>query len=294
VGSSFSQFSTGIWTLKPPESLIHIDIDPYEIGKLISAKVGIIGDARAVLRQMLSYLETKVSKQDFRLHGRFPEIERRRKEYLDTQTPLFESDAKPIHPMRIMKELRDALPDNAIITADSGQNAHWVKRGFMARGPRTTIIDSRYAILGFGFPAALGAKLARPDVPVVCFTGDGGFYYHAMELSTAVEQNIPVVVVIDNNGFYNSNKSLCDIYYEGRRIWVDLPKTNWVGLAKSLGANGERVDNPGDIGAAIRRGIASGQPYVIDVATDPQVYPKRSMGQTHRMRWDIAEPVKKK
>ena len=137
-------------------------------------------------------------------------------------------------------------------------------------------VGSRYMSLGAGLPVAIGAKLAAPERTVVCYHGDGGFYFDFAELATLSERRIKVIVIIDNNHCLVANRQGM-LLWGIQNPWVDLPDTDFAGLAKALGVPGERVTDPADIGPALQRAIASPTSYLIDVVTDPETRIKRAI-----------------
>jgi len=185
--------------------------------------------------------------------------------------PLRSSDAIPIRPERLCKEITDCLPANATVVADTGYAAIWSGTMIYLTHP-----DQRYlrcaGSLGWGFPASLGAKCGAPDRPVICFTGDGGFWYHLSELETARRCGITTVTVVNNNA------ALGQCAGPIRRMYKDRPgnpeemcsfgNVNFARIAEEMGCLGIRVERPGEIGGAIRKALAADRPAVVDVFTD--------------------------
>ncbi|SVA97013.1 uncharacterized protein METZ01_LOCUS149867 [marine metagenome] len=269
VGSHTGSQVTNEWRV-PVEGtpVIQIDIDPSELGRSYPNEVSLHGDAKATLRRMIEALEP--------IGGRNEWVSRAQelvKAWREEGAPRANSDAVPIIPERLCHELTQALPENAILVADTGHAGIWTG----------SMVDLNHAgqsyircagSLGWGLPGALGVQCAEPDRPVICFTGDGGLWYHIGELDTAVRYNIPVVTVVNNNQGLLQNKRGDDRGYanvegaDSSELWqfndVDLSK-----VAESMGAFGIRVTQPGDIQSAIEQALASGRPAIVDVATDP-------------------------
>ena len=185
--------------------------------------------------------------------------------------PLVESDASPIRPERLCKEITDNLPSDAMLVSDTGHSGIWSGTMVDLNHPAQSYIRCAGS-LGWGFPAALGAKCALPDKPVLCFTGDGGFWYHMSELETAARYGINAVIVVNNNHSLNQEKRSNERVYAGEQgnpdaLWhmldVDFSK-----IAEPIGCFGIRVDQPGQIQSALEQAFASGRPAVVDVATD--------------------------
>ena len=269
VGSHTGSQVTNEWRV-PVEGtpVIQIDIDPSELGRSYPNEVSLHGDAKATLRRMIEALEP--------IGGRNEWVSRAQelvKDWREEVAPRVNSNAVPIIPERLCHELTQALPENAILVADTGHAGIWTG----------SMVDLNHAgqsyircagSLGWGLPGAMGVQCAEPDRPVICFTGDGGLWYHIGELDTAVRYNIPVVTVVNNNQGLLQNKRGDDRGYanvegaDSSELWqfndVDLSK-----VAESMGAFGIRVTQPGDIQSAIEQALASGRPAIVDVATDP-------------------------
>jgi len=284
IGCTFSQIGMQDWSVKPPATLIHIDIDPQEMGKIYQPTVGAIGDARLVLAQMLDYLRGKVTKADYRAHPRFAELKRRKDEWLAALDKTNSSDATPISPFRVMRELNAVLPPDAIVTGGAGNNGEFAVHALKSYQPLTFLLSQKYSAVGCSFPIALGAKLAAPDRPVVCIEGDGGAHYNITELATAVKDNIAVILIVMNDGHLNANRQIAGVFFEGKQVWTQLNNPDWVALAKSFGAGAERVEDPKELQPALRRALDSKRPYVIDMVIDPNVRVPIT-GKLWKIRW---------
>jgi acetolactate synthase-1/2/3 large subunit len=185
--------------------------------------------------------------------------------------PLRSSDAIPIRPERLCREITDCLPSNAILVADTGYAAIWSGTMIYLTHP-----DQRYlrcaGSLGWGFPAALGAKCGAPDRPVVCFTGDGGFWYHLSELETARRCGINTVTVVNNNAALGQCAGSIRKLYKDRsgnpEEMYGFSNVNFARIAEEMGCLGIRVERPGEIGEAIRKALTADRPAVVDVFTD--------------------------
>jgi len=269
VGSHTGSQVTNEWRV-PAEGtpVIQIDIDPSELGRSYPNEVSLHGDAKATLRKMIEALEP--------IGGRNEWVSRAQelvKDWREEVEPRVNSDAVPIIPERLCNELTNALPDNAILVADTGHAGIWTGSMVDLNHPGQSYIRCAGS-LGWGLAGAMGVQCAEPDRPVICFTGDGGLWYHIGELDTAVRYNIPVVTVVNNNHGLLQNKRGDDRGFanvegaDSSEIWefndVDLAK-----VAESMGAFGIRVTRPGDIQSAIEQALASGRPAIVDVVTDP-------------------------
>lgn len=285
IGTTFSQIAMQDWSVPAPATLIHVDIDPAEIGKIYKPTVGIIGDAKLVLAQIRDHLRAKTNAaKNYRTHPRFAEIDERGNTWRAALDAMTASSASPINPFRVMRELNAALPPDGIVTGGAGNNGEFAVHALKSFQPLTFLLSQKYSAVGCSFPIALGAKLAAPDRPVVCIEGDGGAHYNVTELATAVKENIPVVLIVMNDGHLNANRQISGVLFEGKQVWTELNNPDWVALAKSMGAEAERVDDPGEIGAALRRGLKSGKPYLIDMIIDPNVRCPIT-GKLWKIRW---------
>jgi acetolactate synthase-1/2/3 large subunit len=284
IGCTFSQIAMQDWSVKPPATLIHVDIDPQEIGKIYQPTIGIVGDARLVLRQMLEYFEARAAKKNYREHPKFRAINERKETWLAALDEKVASNAKPISPFRLMKEINAVLPPDGIVTGGAGNNGEFAVHALKSFQPATFLLSQKYSAVGCSFPIALGAKLAAPDRPVICIEGDGGLHYNVTELATAVMEKIAVVLVVMNDGHLNANRQIAGVLFEGKQVWTRLNNPDWVALAKSFGADGERVEDPAEIQPALRRGLNSKLPYVIDLIVDPDVRCPIT-GKLWKIRW---------
>ena len=267
IGSHTGSQVTNEWTVPSLDTpVIQIDIDPSELGRSYPAKATLQGDAKACLRRLMEVLEPLGPRTEW--VNRAQELVA---EWREGVSEVSNSDGSPIRPERLCKELTDYLPSDAVLVSDTGHSGIWT--GTMIDLKEQTQQYIRCAgSLGWGFPGALGAKCALPDRPVICFTGDGGFWYHMSELETALRYGINAVIVVNNNHSLNQEKRSNDRLYAGQpgnpeELWhmldVDLAK-----LAQAIGCFGIRVDQPGQIQSALEQAIASGKPAVIDVVSD--------------------------
>ena len=269
IGSQTGSQVTNEWRVPSPGTpVIQIDIDPSELGRTYPAEVAMHGDAKATLRRMIEALEPIGGRADW--VGRAQQLVQ---EWRDDVAPRANSDAVPIIPERLCNEITKFLPADAMLVADTGHSGIWT--GSMIDFNHSTQSFIRCAgSLGWGLSAAMGAKCALPDRPVLCFSGDGGFWYHIAELETAVRNNINVVTVINNNSALSQDQRGDERAYAGmdgghpEELW-QFSDTNFARVAESIGCFGIRVERPGDIQSALEQAFASGRPAVVDVVTDP-------------------------
>ena len=269
VGTRLGGMTTWDWRIPPPDMpTIQIGIDPSELGRNYPAKVALMADARAALRSLMEVLEPVGPRED-----RLAEVKDAVGRWRDEFAPLINSDASPMRPERICKEIVEHLPSNALVASDTGHAGIWSGVLMQLRDPGLNFIRC-VGSLGWGLPGSIGAKAAVPDRPVLCFTGDGGFWYHIAELETALRHDINPVIVVNDNHSLNQEKGPIDRVYNGKpygRAIQDLMMFNDVDLAKvaeSIGCYAERVERPQDIGGAMDRAFASGKIAVLDMVSD--------------------------
>jgi acetolactate synthase-1/2/3 large subunit len=286
LGTRFDDRATSAWLPGmtynfPPTKLIHVDIDSNEIGRNFRTEIGIIGDARLVLEQLLAYKNKVVAGRRSAWLNR---VDGWRKKWDDATKPAYKSDAVPIHPARLVSDLRRVVPDNGIVLSDVGGHHNWLVAEWQARQPRTFLQTWGFASMGFGVGGALGAKLAAPDRPVVSVCGDGGFVMWASAVLTAVEYNIPVVWLVWNNygfvvirdqqmGFFGKTRELaCNFTDTGGKLY----SADYAAMARSMGAAGVTVEKPADLAPQLEAAIASNKPTVLDVRVDREARPLAS------------------
>ena len=208
----------------PPTKLIHVDIDPDEIGRNYPVALGLMADVRTFLRQVLGALDGRkdVGARAAARKKWLDAIAGYRKEWDAFVAPGFLDDASPINPQRAAYEIDKALPADAILVSDIGIHHNWLIQFCKPRRPDSLIGSMGFGPMGFGVAGVLGAKLAAPDRPCVSVCGDGAFFMHASVLGTAVEYNIPVVWVVWNNYAYASIRGLQRGYLDGRELATDF------------------------------------------------------------------------
>ncbi|MEM0359552.1 MAG: biosynthetic-type acetolactate synthase large subunit [Candidatus Hadarchaeales archaeon] len=266
VGVRFSDRSTGdARYFAPKAKIIHIDIDPVEIGKLVRVDVPIVGDAKRSLQQILRALKER-SRRGVRSEWK-ERVLQMRKDF----APKMDYDDIPLKPQRVIKEIMEVLDDDSIVVTEVGQCQMWAAHYCTIKGPRRFISSGGLGTMGFGFPASLGVKTALPDKKVIDIAGDGSFLMNSQELATAVENGIEVVCCIFNNSYLGMVKQWQDLFYGGRRSQTYLGKSpDFVKLAEAYGAWGDRVTRPGEMAPKLREALKCGKPAVLDVVIDPE------------------------
>jgi acetolactate synthase-1/2/3 large subunit len=274
IGSHTGSQVTARWQLpKPGTPVIHLDIDVRELGRNYPLKAGLLGDAKTVLQQMIASAGTSGGAK------RAPWLARVQAligEWRESVAANRDSDAVPMRPERVCREIGATLPENAVMVCDTGHSGIWTGTMIEFLRPGQRLIRCAGS-LGWGFPGALGVKCALPQTPVVCFTGDGGVYYHLAELETAARYGINLVLVVNNNSALNQEIPHFDKSYggdpdeRGREMW-GFSDLNFAKVAESLGCVGIRVENPADMPKAMARALSAGKPVVIDVVTDHRAF----------------------
>ncbi len=274
VGARFDDRVTGdLKEFAKHAKKIHIDIDPAEIGKNVKPDVPIVGDAKTVLRQILELVPPKRHDEWIR------QIEEWKREF-----PLVYSRNGKLKPQYVLEVLAKVTGGNAIIVTDVGQHQMWAAQYYPCHRPRQFLSSGGLGTMGFGLPAALGAKLARPNDLVVAVVGDGGFQMTMYELTTAVVYNIPVKVIIINNFFLGMVKQWQDLFFGERYSGVDLTgNPDFVKIAEACGAVGFRVTEEDDVEKVLMRAMEiEDKPVVVDAWVDPDehVYPMIPSGRS--------------
>jgi acetolactate synthase-1/2/3 large subunit len=269
VGSGTGDQVTNGWTVPAPGTpVIQVDINPSELGRSYPNVVGLMGDAKMTVSRLLEFIKPKT--------GESPWAERAHhlvQAWRNELEPSRNSDASPILPERLCKELTRILPADAILVSDTGYSGIWTGTMVDLVSPGQGYIRSAGS-LGWAFPAALGVKCALPERPVICFTGDGGFWYHLSELETALRWGIKTVTLVNNNQCLAQCSKGIDAAYgdtPGRRgDLYQFSDINFARIAGEIGCLGIRVERPEEIRKALEKALAAQVPVVIDVVTDPE------------------------
>jgi acetolactate synthase I/II/III large subunit len=292
VGTAFGEADCSSWDPRftlaiPPSRVIQIDIESHEIGKIYPVEVGLVGDAKATLRELVRHL---------RALGPFAVPESRiaalAVERAAWEARLEESqhdNGKPIHPARLLHELSKIAPDDAIFVTDVGWNKNGAGQQLQVSRPASFITSGGMATMGFAPGAAVGAKLGAPDRKVICLVGDGGLLSAIGAFATAVELGVPVLFVLFNNFCFSTIRNVGTTYFnnaygtefttpDGQPYNPDFPL-----LAKAFGLGGDQVIDPDDLAPALKKALAIDKPYLLEVRTRGDV-PMPRTGH-----WDIAE-----
>jgi acetolactate synthase-1/2/3 large subunit len=261
VGTRFSDRATGkLSSFCAPTKKIQIDIDTAEIGKNIDVDIPIVADAKKALSDLYEKLAKQLKKQ------KNSPWTKRIKETKEQLNPPVKAGSKDLKPKALLKELRKLLPANAIATTEVGQNQMWAALYFNALKPRTFISSGGLGTMGFGFPAAIGAKVACPDRPVVDIAGDGSFRMTEQELGTSVTEDIPVIVIVLNNSVLGMVAQWQRMFFKGRYSAVKLGSVpDFVKLAEAYGAQGLRAQSIPEFTKAVKTALKTDVTTVIDV-----------------------------
>lgn len=272
VGTRLTGQMRGRAALRPPQRLIHVDVDAAVIGKNYPAEVSVVGDAKPALQALVEAVRAGKSAQ-----GRWPrpeleEIRRDAAAWVRQQAPL---------QCEIIGQLQGVLGDDAIIVSGITNVAYWSHFALRVRWPRAYLTASYYATLGFEFPTALGAKVAAPDRPVICLTGDGGFMYALGDLATAVQHRINVVTLVFVDGAFGASKADQRSRFGGRVVGTELHNPSFAQVAEAFGAKGIKAE-PDRLAKALREALAADRPTVIEVPIPTLVPPFQIPPETTR------------
>jgi acetolactate synthase-1/2/3 large subunit len=264
----------------PPTKLIHVEIDPDEMARNYPPTIGILSDVKTFLKALLNKLEDRVKPNAKRNAEWLSGISTWRKSWEEYNQPKSVSDAVPIQPERLVKDIRAIMPRDGILLADVGEHHNWLLQFYDVYRPAGFLQSWGFASMGFGICGVLGAKLAAPDKVCVSVCGDGGFMMTPHILCTAVEYDIPAVWIVWNNYGFNVIRHQANGAWPGREIVTSFKKDktgelmnpDFAALAVACGAKGARVEKPGDFKGVFQEAIRSNGPFVIDVAVNRQAF----------------------
>ena len=268
IGARFDDRVTGkIDEFAPGAKIIHIDIDPAEIGKNKAVDVPIVGDAKVVLDDMLERLtpEDRVIRTAW-----LEEIGKWKKDH-----PLKCGNGGGLHPQQIIREISTLLDGGGIIVSEVGQNQMWAAQHYGFKKPRQWISSGGLGTMGYGFPAAIGAWFARPEETIVLIAGDGSFQMNIQELGTVAQYKVPVKMMILNNMYLGMVRQWQELFYEKRYSYTELPFVDFVGIAKAYGVPGRVVESEKDIVTALKESFETDGPFLIDfrIEREENVFP---------------------
>ena len=266
AGSRFSDRSVGTFEeFEKRLKIIHMDVDPAEIGKNQTTSVAVVGDVKTSLRIMVKMLIQKTIKR-----GDYPWLKRvnETKEYYRENLKLHNH---PLGAAKVLRKLREVLPHQSIVTTEVGQHQMWASLFFDVIQPGTFFSSTGLGTMGWGFPAAIGAKAAKPGVPVLDIAGEGSFNMTENSLAVSVLENLPVIVFVMNNFSLGMVAQWQRTFYDRRMIGIDLKNCpDYVKIAEAYGAQGIRAESLDDIGNAVKTALKSDVATVIDIPIDPE------------------------
>jgi acetolactate synthase I/II/III large subunit len=268
IGCKLGEIATKRYALPPASTpLIHLDILAEEIGRCRAAEVALWGDARAGLEDLADALADEKKRASAARADYVAEIPARMSAWREEAAPRLHSAERPIHMARLCRELNGALPAESILVADGGFAGHWTGLLYDTKAAgRHFIPDRGLASIGYGLPGGIGAALAAPGIPVIAITGDGGFNMMLGELETARRAGVGLTIVVVNNAASGYVKALQHAMFRGRYQSSDLVEMDYAAIARAMGGNGIRVDDPDRLGAALREGLTERtRPTVLDV-----------------------------
>ena len=264
IGTRFSDRTTGRLDSFVPDSKVnHIDIDPVEIGKNVDVDLPIVGDAKNILESLNNLLEGYKPSKD--VNNWSNTIQKNKKELL----PRVTYNDVPLKPQSVIEEISEVLTPDSILTTDVGQNQMWAAHFYNTQKPRKFISSGGLGTMGFGFPSAIGAKVACPEDVVVSVNGDGGFLMVCQELATVYEYDIPVIAIVFENRTLGMVYQWQSLLYDGRHSETKLGQSpDFLKLAESFGINAVRVEKPGETKDVLKTTIKDNEAILIDVVVD--------------------------
>ena len=283
LGTRFAEADCSSWEKEytfsfPPSKLIHIDIDPAEIGRNYPVEIGVATDLKEALTVLLR-VARRLHPNGVKNDALRDEIASFRSEFQAKNRAHVNNEAFPMRPERILADVRAVLPRDAIITTDVGWNKNGVGQQFPIYTPGSILTPGGFATMGFGSPAALGAKLAQPNRVVVALVGDGGFGQNPAALATAAEEGIPVVWVVMNNGAYGTIAGLEMAHYGTtfgcvfKKPGGEAYSPDFAAIARGFGVEGLKISSAAEFKPALERAIASGKPFLLDVSMKNEPVP---------------------
>ncbi|RWR13637.1 thiamine pyrophosphate-binding protein [Siminovitchia fortis] len=266
VGTRFSQVTTQDYTLLNEKTeLIQVDISPDSIGKAYPAALAVVSDAKKFLQKALE-LANPVKDE-----SREKAVQNCHEAYLASSTPPAPSASQEFAELNaVMADIAAEVPDNSILTSDAGNFYGWLAKYFRFTNEKEYIGPTSGA-MGYGLPAAIGAKAACPDKTVISFSGDGGFMMTMVELETAVRSNLPVIAIVVNNNMYGTIRAHQEKHFPNRVMATPLTNPDFAAVARQFGCDGETVRKNEEFKPAFKRALQSGKPFVIEIKTDPNI-----------------------
>lgn len=265
AGTTTGNMVTAGWSVpKPGIPAIQIDVDPRELGRNYTLVAALAGDPATILDQLSAAMPAPAERTAW-----LQRVAALKRQWTETVEEWESANRLPVRPERLHREISRALPRDALVVVDTGHAAAWAARHLYLEHPGQALLRAAGS-LGWAYPAALGAKCARPGRPVVCLCGDGGFLYHLSEMETAVRYGIATVTIVSNNHGYSQEKPIWDESAEYDHNWRFAP-VSYADAARAFGCRAWRVERPQDIGPAIAEALAAEAPAIVEVISDETV-----------------------
>jgi acetolactate synthase I/II/III large subunit len=273
IGTRTDSTTTLNWTLPakgPGPIVVHIDVDAWQIGNNYQTAVGLIGDAEATLKDLLSAFGRQPADGDRTIW--LDQIAAQKREYFETVAADASSDSQPIKPQRVIATLKRLVDPETILVADPGTPTPYIGAQYqLEQAGRWTVIPRAHGGLGYALPAVVGAYHGRPSARTVGLMGDGSFGMSVGELETISRLNLPIVLLHFNNGCFGWIKELQHLYHEKRYFSVDFNPVDYAAIARGFGLKAWQVTDPADLEGAMRSALDSGAPCFIDMVTEAQM-----------------------
>ncbi|MEW6365975.1 MAG: thiamine pyrophosphate-binding protein [Acidobacteriota bacterium] len=276
VGASLNQITTSSWDprIAPTKALIQNDIDPAEVGKNYKVDIPLVGDACTVINELSFRVLRYLGEAADRIRTREDEVARLRQEigmFVDPEK--MRSESSPVKPQRLMSDLQEAMPEDALLFVDTGNCLLWAGHYLTIRRPNSFVAEYGLLSMGYGMAAPIGGKLAAPDRPVISVAGDGAFLMNGTEVATAVNYDIPVVWIIQNNARLALIHVLQKAVLGADEKITPFKRIDCARVAEGLGAVGYRIEKPGELVKVLPEALATRRPAVIDCIIDDTEVP---------------------
>jgi len=258
--------------------IVHIDIDPASISKTVPVNIPIVGDSKDVLTKLNTIIKKDKKSGTKDRKPWLDQIE----EWKRTYPLAYKQGKETIKPQYVIEQVYEVAKGDAIIATEVGQHQMWVAQYYKFSKPREFLSSGGLGTMGYGFPAAIGAQIAYPERLVIDISGDGSFQMNIQELSTAVEHNLPVKVVIINNGFLGMVRQWQELFFNKRYSYTNIKSSlDFVKIAEAYGAVGFRVEKPQDVKKVLKKAFEIPKPVVVDciVEREENVYPMVPVGK---------------
>ena len=273
VGNSFNAISTSRWSLKLPERIVQIDVDPTTLGRYYAGRtLSVLGDARKVMASLAEAIGAEPPENEVAVERRkrLDRLSAARQRWWQSGVKAGAARPNLIAPDAAVRSVREVVPDEAMAIFDAGNPGVWSYL-WEIRKAGTYMKPVGYGNMGFAVPAAIAAKVQNPDVPVVAFVGDGSLGMTLGELETVAREKLPMCIVVMNDCGYGNIRQEQIVHFEGRTIGVDLTDVDYAAVARASGLQGVRVKTVEDLARAVKEALAANQPWLVDAAIDPDV-----------------------